>query len=156
MKKLSILGLVLALLAMAGQAEAEGLLDRLKNTDFVGGLKSPPGAKVYFINIKDGDTVSNPVLIQFGLKVMGVAPAQIRMENTGHFHLLINKPLIQIDLNRPLEPNDPRIKHFDNGETELLAKFPAGVYKLRIVFGNFNHMTHNPPVMSDEITIKVE
>ena len=28
---------------------------------------SPAGAKVYFINLKDGDTVSSPYLVQFGL-----------------------------------------------------------------------------------------
>jgi len=155
MKKVTIVVLAAVVILGGGVASAD-LLDRLKNTDFIGGLKSPPGAKVYFISLKDGDTVTNPVLIQFGLKVMGVAPAQIRMENTGHFHLLINKPLLQLDLNRPLPDNDPRIKHFDNGETELLAKFPPGPYKLRLILGNFNHMPHDPPVMSEEITITVQ
>ncbi|MDH5509024.1 MAG: DUF4399 domain-containing protein [Nitrospinota bacterium] len=155
MRKLAIVGLVTAVMLASGVASAD-LLDRIKNTDFVGGLKSPPGAKVYIISPKNGETVKNPVLIQFGLKVMGVAPAQIRMENTGHHHLLINKSLLQLDLNRPLPDNDSRIKHFDNGETEMLAKFPPGVYKLRAIFGNFNHMTHDPPVMSEEITINVE
>ena len=154
MKRFAIVVLA-AVVALASQAANADLLDKLKNTDFVGGLKSPPGAQVYFINIKNGDTVKNPVLIQFGLKVMGVAPADIRMENTGHHHLLINKPLLQIDLNRPLPGDDGRIKHFDNGQTELLAKFPPGPYKLRLMLGNFNHMAHDPPVMSDEITINV-
>jgi hypothetical protein len=57
---------------------------------------SPAGAKVYFLNIKDGDTVSNPVVIRFGLTGMGVAPAGLQGEatvGTGHHHLLINKDL---------------------------------------------------------------
>ena len=37
--------------------------------------QSPTGATVYFINLKDGDTVTSPFKVQFGLTGMGVAPA---------------------------------------------------------------------------------
>ena len=39
-----------------------------------GGYKkvaSAPGAELYFINIKNGDVLSNPVRVQFGLRGMG-------------------------------------------------------------------------------------
>ena len=36
---------------------------------------SPNGAKVYFINLKDGQQVTSPFLVQFGLSGMGVRPA---------------------------------------------------------------------------------
>ena len=56
-----------------------------------GETPAPEGAKVYFINLKDGDTVSDPVKIQFGLSGMGVAPAGVKdKKNTGHHHLLID------------------------------------------------------------------
>jgi Domain of unknown function (DUF4399) len=51
---------------------------------------SAPGAEVYIISPKDGAIVHNPVLVQFGLKGMGVAPAGIKFDNTGHHHLLID------------------------------------------------------------------
>ena len=35
---------------------------------------SPPGAKVYFINLKDGAELDSPFLVQFGLSGMGIAP----------------------------------------------------------------------------------
>jgi Domain of unknown function (DUF4399) len=57
---------------------------------------SPAGSKVYFINLKDGDTVSNPVVVKFGLAGMGIAPAGLQGDataGTGHHHLLINKEL---------------------------------------------------------------
>ena len=44
---------------------------------------SPPGAEAYIISPKDGATVHNPILVQFGLKGMGVAPAGIKYDNTG-------------------------------------------------------------------------
>jgi hypothetical protein len=49
---------------------------------------SPSGAKVYFINLKDGQEVTGPFLVQFGLSGMGVAPAGVEKPNTGHHHLL--------------------------------------------------------------------
>ena len=51
-------------------------------------------AKVYFINLKDGQEVTSPFLIQFGLAGMGVAPAGVEKPNTGHHHLLIDTALI--------------------------------------------------------------
>ncbi|MDH4185177.1 MAG: DUF4399 domain-containing protein [Nitrospinota bacterium] len=150
---LAIFSAILASMAWAGPAD---FIKELKEKDIIGGIKSPAGAKVYFISPKDGETVTNPVLIQFGLKVMGVAPAQIRMQNTGHHHLIINKPLLKIDLNRPLDPEDPLIRHYDNGETETLVKFGPGVYKLRLILGNDAHIPHDPPVLSEEITITVQ
>jgi hypothetical protein len=49
---------------------------------------SPPGAEVYFISPKDGAKVSSPFVVQFGLKGMGVAPAGVKLENSGHHHLI--------------------------------------------------------------------
>jgi len=154
MRKMTAMGLAVALL-MVGAARADFLKD-LRDKDIIGGIKSPPGAKVYFISPRNGDTVTNPVLIQFGLKVMGVAPAQIRMQNTGHHHLLINKSMMNIDLNRPLQDDDPGIRHYDNGQTEALVQLRPGIYKLRLVLGNDAHIPHDPPVMSEEITITVQ
>src|ERR1700756_5520306 len=54
---------------------------------------SPPGAKVYIINLKDGDTVASPFKVQFGLTGMGVAPAGVEKPNTGHHHLIIDTQL---------------------------------------------------------------
>ena len=44
---------------------------------------SPPGAKVYFINLKDGQDVTSPFLVQFGLSGMG---ALRRMEDEALVH----------------------------------------------------------------------
>jgi hypothetical protein len=53
---------------------------------------SPNGAKV--INLKDGQEVAGPFLVQFGLSGMGVAPAGVEKPNAGHHHLLIDTGLI--------------------------------------------------------------
>src|SRR5689334_3099338 len=51
---------------------------------------APAGAEVYFITPKDGETVSGDVVVRFGLKGMGVAPAGIQMPNTCHHHMLVD------------------------------------------------------------------
>jgi Domain of unknown function (DUF4399) len=56
---------------------------------------SPAGARVYFINLKDGAEVTSPFLVQFGLSGMGVAPAGVEKPNTGHHHLLIDTKLTE-------------------------------------------------------------
>jgi hypothetical protein len=42
---------------------------------------SPPGAKVYFIEPKDGAEISGPVTVKFGPVGMGVAPRASRRRN---------------------------------------------------------------------------
>ena len=120
-----------------------------------GETPSPEGAELYFINLKDGDTVSNPVTIQFGLKGMGVAPAGTEKENTGHHHLLINEALEGEELNEPI-PADEQHIHFGGGQTETTLDLPTGTHTLQLVLGDWTHIPHNPPVMSDRITITVE
>jgi len=122
---------------------------------------APEGAEVYFVNLEDGATVSSPVKVIFGLSGMGVAPAGIEKENTGHHHILINRaPLGEgPDGAEELEyglPADDNHKHFGGGQTEVSLELPAGTHTLQLVLGDLNHIPHDPPVVSDVITITVE
>ena len=128
----------------------------LSGQAFAGETPAPEGAAVYFINLKDGDTVSNPVAIQFGLKGMGVAPAGTEKEKTGHHHLLINAETPSGDaLNEPIPADDNHV-HFGGGQTEITRELPAGTHTLQLVLGDWSHILHNPPVMSEKITITVK
>jgi hypothetical protein len=64
---------------------------------------SPAGAEVYIVSPKNGAKVKSPVTVVFGLKGMGVAPAGIKFDNTGHHHLLIDSEL-PTDLSQPWPP----------------------------------------------------
>jgi hypothetical protein len=114
---------------------------------------SPPGAEVYIISPKDGATVHSPVRVQFGLKGMGVAPAGVKFENTGHHHLLIDTDA-PTDLSAPLPATD-KIVHFGKGQTETTLSLPPGKHTLQLLLGDQNHISHEPPVLSKKITIKV-
>jgi uncharacterized protein DUF4399 len=115
---------------------------------------SPAGAGVYIISPKNGATVKGPVLVQFGLKdKMGVAPAGVKFDNTGHHHLLIDTDA-PTDMNAPLPATD-HIKHFGKGQTETTLTLPPGKHTLQLLLADQNHIPHDPPVISKKITITV-
>jgi hypothetical protein len=120
-----------------------------------GETPAPADAKVYFINIKDGDTVTSPVKIQFGLSGMGIAPAGAEAPNTGHHHLLIDTTLEGEALNEAI-PLDATHLHFGKGQTEATVTLPKGQHTLQLVLGDWSHVPHKPPVMSERITVNVE
>ena len=116
---------------------------------------SPPGAAVYFINLKDGDTVTSPFKVQFGLTGMGIAPVGVQNERTGHHHLVIDTKLSDEELKRPIAA-DAKHVHFGGGQTETTVTLPPGSHTLQLVLGDWSHIPHNPPVMSPVITITVK
>src|SRR4051812_26894152 len=115
---------------------------------------SPAGAEAYIISPKDGATVKSPVTVVFGLKGMGVAPAGVKFENSGHHHLLIDTA-VPSDLNAPL-PSSDQVKHFGKGQTETSIELAPGKHTLQLVLGDEKHTPHNPPVESKKITITVK
>jgi hypothetical protein len=114
---------------------------------------SPAGAEVYIISPKDGATVASPVHVQFGLKGMGIAPAGVKFDNTGHHHLLIDTDLPS-NPGAPLPATD-KIMHFGKGQTETMLTLPPGKHTLQLLLGDLNHIPHDPPVVSKKITITV-
>jgi hypothetical protein len=114
---------------------------------------APANAKVYFINLKDGDTVTSPVKVQFGRSGAGVAPAGMNKENTGHHHVLIDSPTV--DYTQPLPMTD-QIKHFGGGQTETSLDLKPGKHTLQLVYADWKHQPFNPSVQSDKITITVK
>ena len=131
------------------------------NIAMAGETKSNKGAKVYFINLQDGDVISSPFLLQFGLKNMGVAPAGVEKENTGHHHLLIDRPPLGQGEDGADEfeyslPADDHHKHFGGGQTETTLTLTKGVHHLQMVLADHYHVPHDKPVVSDRITITVK
>ena len=117
-----------------------------------GPTPSTPGAAVYFVDIKDGATLPPKPTIHFGLRSMGVAPAGLDRENSGHHHLIIDAPTPPLD--RPI-PNDFNHLHFGAGQTEAEVTLTPGKHTLQLLLGDKDHVPHNPPVMSERITVTV-
>lgn len=115
--------------------------------------KAPADAKVYIISPVDGATVGRTVTVRFGLSGMGVAPAGIEKERTGHHHLLIDVATLPA-AGQPI-PNDAHHKHFGGGQTETVLHLKPGTHTLQLELGDANHVPFDPPVVSKKITIHV-
>jgi hypothetical protein len=117
-----------------------------------GPTPSPPGAEVYFAELKEGAVLPPKVTIHFGLKNMGVAPAGADREHSGHHHLLIDTELPPLD--QPI-PNDFNHLHFGGGQSEAEVTLKHGEHFLQLLMGDKDHIPHSPPVMSPRIKVRV-
>ncbi len=140
-RSLLALFLPLAAIGSVGWAHAESDL-----------TPSPPGAEVYFIGIEDRAIVPEALKLNFGLKNMGVAPAQSDLPNSGHHHILVDTPLPP--LNRPI-PSDFNHLHFGAGQTTAEIKLTPGQHTLQLLLGDKDHIPHSPPVMSPVLRVTV-
>lgn len=139
-----VLGGALLLASGAPRAHASG--------DSYTPSASPPGARLYFVTPVDGETVTSPVTVRFGLAGMGVAPSGVEREGTGHHHLLVDAPLPPLDA--PI-PADGDHVHFGGGQTETTLELAPGTHSLQLILGDQNHVPHAPPVVSEPIRITV-
>ena len=117
----------------------------------------PDDAKVFFVDIKDGDVVTSPFKVTFGIKGFGITPAGATGKNRhtgGHHHLLIDVDELP-DLDDAI-PRDSKHFHFDQGETEVSLQLPPGQHTLQLLLGDEQHEPQDPPLFSEKITITVK
>lgn len=131
-----------AALGLTGQAWAERIAPQA-------------GSKVYIISPRNGETVSSPVVVRFGLSGMGVAPAGVENPKTGHHHLLIDTALQDVDLKKPL-PFTDQARHFGGGQTEVALELKPGPHTLQLLFADWKHTSFDPPLVSEKISITVK
>ena len=114
---------------------------------------SPEGARVYFITPADGDTVSSPLTIEFGIEGMSVVRAGVEEAASGHHHLVIDAELPPLEA--PIPASDHYI-HFGDASTSTAIELEPGEHTLQLILGDFRHIPHDPPVTSGVITVTVE
>jgi hypothetical protein len=117
---------------------------------------APSGAYSYFVNLKNGDTVTSPFKVVFGLSPnMGVAPSGVEKPNVGHHHLLVDKTLTSEEMTQPIMVDEQHI-HFGKGQTETTVTLPPGKHTLQLMLGDWTHIPFKPPVQSEVITVTVK
>lgn len=117
-------------------------------------LPAPAGAEVYIITPSNNATVHGPITVRFGLKGMGIAPAGVKFDNTGHHHLLVDTDVSELKLDAPMPATD-KILHFGKGQTETSLTLAPGKHTLQLVFADYLHQSFDPPLLSKKITITV-
>lgn len=111
-----------------------------------------PGAKVFFVDLQDGATITSPARIRFGVENITLSPAGTRHANGGHHHLLVDTELPALDREIPSDFNH---LHFGKGQTEVELALPPGEHTLQLLMADHEHVPHDPPVMSARISVRV-
>jgi hypothetical protein len=118
-------------------------------------LPSAPGAEAFILSPANGARVKGPVVVRFGLKGMGIAPAGVKFDNTGHFHLLIDTDP-PTDLSVPMPALPDKLVHYGKGQIESAPlTLPPGKHTFQVVLADLNHVPFDPSVMSKKVTITV-
>jgi hypothetical protein len=121
--------------------------DQQKNTNV-----SNENAGVYFVNLKNGDTVKSPVIIQMGIRGMEVEPAGAFNESKGHHHLIVDQGSIEKGVMVPMD--DTHI-HFGKGQNTDTLKLSPGQHTLTLQFADGLHRSYGKE-WSTTITIVVK
>lgn len=157
---LAVLAAAFLMLGACGQQDAEPVAAEAPTTDAAMSepmamprTASAEGARVFFISPADGDTVSNPIAIEFGIEGMSVVAAGVNESHSGHHHLLVDTDVPDTALPIPADANHI---HFGDASTATELTLAPGEHTLLLLLGDHLHIPHNPPVVSDPITIMVE
>jgi hypothetical protein len=114
---------------------------------------------VYFIEPKDGATVTSPVKLRFGLDGYELAavptdpikPEQVR-PGVGHHHIGVNMDCLPTGTE--IVKGTPSWVHFGTGNTEIDMQLPPGKTKLTLQLGDDLHRTIEG--FCESITVNVE
>jgi len=115
-------------------------------------LPVPEGASVYFANLKDGQTVTNPVQVEFGVEGIEVEPAGELHEGKGHHHIIINGGALE---RGTVVPSDSVNIHYGKGQTETELTLPKGQHTLTLQFADGYHQSYGEQ-LSKTISVVVE
>lgn len=142
------------LLPLLAAALALGFAPGPTTSASAGETPSPKDAQLYIGWPNNGEVIrKSPFRVWFGLRNMGVAPAEVARINTGHHHLIVDAELPPFGERIPSDRNH---LHFGGGQTEALVELPPGRHTLQLLLGDHEHIPHNPPVYSRKITITVK
>ena len=117
-------------------------------------MEAPPaGAKVFFKNLKDGQTVSSPFKVEMGVSGIALDTAGSMAVNTGHHHLLVDDG-DSIPTGTVISKDSTHI-HFGKAQTETTLTLAPGKHKLTLQLADGLHRSFGSP-LSATITVNVK
>lgn len=100
----------------------------------------PEGAKVFFKNLKNDQTITCPFKMEMGVEVIKVDTAGPVIAGIGHHHLLIDGP-DSIAAGEAV-PKDSLHIHFGKGQTEYELNLAPGRHKLTLQMADGLHRSY--------------
>ncbi len=116
--------------------------------------KSSLGARIFIAEPANGATVASPLIVKFGIEAIALEAAGEVKDNSGHHHLLIDQAVLP-PMDQPL-PFSDQLLHFGQAQTEAGVNLTPGQHTLQLVLAGGNHTPHEPPVVSERISITVQ
>ena len=111
--------------------------------------------RVFFANVSDGDEVTSPVSLEFGIENYEIVAAQdpiVIEEGKGHHHLGVNTHCLKPGI--IIEKAQPWI-HFGDGSNTIDMQLPPGPAHLALQVGDGEHRTLDEPGLCAMITLNV-
>ena len=115
----------------------------------------PANARVFFANLKDGQTVTSPLKVEMGVDAMAVDTANgILKPASGHHHILVDMDSVITE--KVIPPTDSvRIFHFGKAQTSGEIKLSPGKHTLTLQFADAMHRSYGSRLTS-KITVDVK
>lgn len=113
----------------------------------------PAGAKVFFKNLKDGQTVTSPVKVEMGVEGIKLDSAGTLKEGSGHHHILVD--VGDSLASGTVIPKDSTHLHFGNAQTQAEVKLTPGKHKLTLQYADGIHRSYGGKLASS-ITVDVK
>ena len=113
----------------------------------------PANARVFFGNLKDGQTVTSPLKVEMVVEAMQVDTANgILKPASGHHHILVDMDSIQTG--EVIKKDSVHI-HFGNAQTSAEIKLPPGKHSLTLQFADAMHRSYGSK-LTNKITVEVK
>jgi len=113
----------------------------------------PAGAKVFFKNLKDGQTVTSPFKVEMGISGLKLDTAGAIVAGSGHHHLLIDAgDSVASGL---AVPKDEHHLHFGKAQASTDVTLPAGKHTLTLQFADGIHRSYGAKLAATiSVTVK--
>jgi len=113
----------------------------------------PVNAKVFFANLKDGQSVKSPFKVEMGVDAMSVDTANGHIKPaSGHHHILID--IDSIPMGEVIKKDSVHL-HFGNAQTSAEVKLPPGKHSLTLQFADALHRSYGSRLTS-KVTVDVK
>ena len=113
----------------------------------------PANAKVFFKNLKDGETVTSPVKVEMAATGISIDSAGAVKPNSGHFHIIVDGE-DSIPSGEVVAKDSTHI-HYGNAQQEATLVLPPGKHKLVLQFADGAHRSYGNKLAST-VTINVK
>ena len=110
-------------------------------------------ARVFFIQPTDGAILASPIRLEFGVEGMALVPAGTKQSAAGHHHLLVDTDIPALD--KPV-PKDANHIHLGDGSASIELSLDPGQHSLQLLLADHSHIPHDPPVVSEKISITIQ